>query len=338
MHSTSNHANNGSRTGASDNLQAVGMGSCPLVLGECVQGRLAMGPHFLITSPIGLFSWAEFAPSLNGGPLLVDPPERTKALRAVSRYLSEQDLPANGVLRVSTPIDPGQGFGTSTADIAASLRAAASAWRRVIGPGDIARIAVAIEPTDGSMYRGCVAFAHRDGVPLESLGQLPRFEALVACTGGVVDTVEFDRRRKDFRYPAHEEAELTAAWNMIRHANRLGDVALMARASTISAKVNEQLLRKPYFAEMVRFAECAGVDGIMAAHSGTALALILDPMRPGFHDRLREARAFLDDLELPASFQISNYAQRLGPATSTPARPVGGDRRDATSRAMAMAT
>jgi len=35
-----------------------GVGRCPLVLGECVQGRLEDGLHFLITSPIELFSSA----------------------------------------------------------------------------------------------------------------------------------------------------------------------------------------------------------------------------------------------------------------------------------------
>jgi L-threonine kinase len=293
---------------ALDNLSRLGMGCCPLVLGECVQGRSGDGRHFLITSPIGLFSWAEFAQDRTLGRLLAEPADRTKSLRAVARYLVEQDLPLSGVLRITTPLAPGQGFGTSTADIAAALRAVAASWGRTIEPEEIARIAIGIEPSDGSMYPGCVAFAHREGLLLESLGSLPPFEALVACTGGIVDTLAFDERRRDFRYSAGDERELLRAWDMMRHANSHRDVPLMARATTISATINEQLLPKPFFSELLRFVELSGIDGLMAAHSGTALALVLDPARPGCQERFAEARAFLSSLGLPAWFHISNGA------------------------------
>jgi L-threonine kinase len=311
------------RSAAADNLFTSGLGCCPLVLGECVQGRMAGGRHFLITSPIGLFSWAEFTADLGLGRLVVEPASRTKSLRAVAEYLAAQELPRSGVLRVVTPVDPGQGFGTSTADITAALRAAAASWGRAIPPETIARIAIAIEPSDGSMYPGCVAFAHREGVMLENLGALPPFEGLVACTGGIVDTVAFDERRRDFRYSARDERELAHAWDMLRHANSHRDTALMARATTVSATINEQLLPKPFFHEIRRFGELAAVDGLMAAHSGTALAMILDPARPGFQERLSEARAFLSELGVPAWFQISNGAvrQRVRTHSSRPVSP-----------------
>lgn len=292
-----------------------GLGCCPLVLGECVQGRTGAGRHFLITSPIGLFSWAEFSRDLELGRLEVEPADRTKSLEAVARYLREQGLPVSGHLRIATPVGPGQGFGTSTADITASVRAAAASWGRSVTPEQVARIAIDIEPSDGSMYPGCVAFAHREGALLESLGALPPFEALVACTGGTVDTVAFDERRRDFRYSAADERELMRAWDMLRHANSHRDTSLMARATTLSATINEQLLPKPCFAELSRFVELSGVDGLMTAHSGTALALVLDPSRPGFQERLAQARSFLSSLGLPGWFQISNGAVCQGVAT-----------------------
>jgi L-threonine kinase len=267
---------------------------------------LANGPHFLITSPIGLFSWAEFEPDPERERVVVEPADRSKSRIAVERYLEELALPLGGRLRIHTPQDPGQGFGTSTADITAALRAAGAAWHRSVPPEVIARVAATIEPTDGSMYPGCVAFAHLHGSLLEHLGQLPRFEALVACTGGVVDTVAFDVDRRRFRYSQRDEAELLRAWDMVRQANRRADVGLMARAATTSARINEQLLKKPLFAELSRFAELSGVDGLMAAHSGTALALVLDPSRPGYHVRLHEAQRFFEGLGLTRWFQVSN--------------------------------
>src|SRR4029077_359383 len=169
-----------------ENVETVGMGQCPLVLGECIQGQTSERRHFLITSPIGLFSWAEFIRSCDDDDsLTVEPAFCWKARTAVAEYLAQQGLPQAGTLRIATPIGSGQGFGTSTADITASLRAAAAAWNREISSETIARIAIGIEPSDGSMYPGCVAFAHREGVLIEDLGSLPSFESLVICTGGV---------------------------------------------------------------------------------------------------------------------------------------------------------
>src|SRR6185369_6204658 len=240
---------------ASLDARIVGMDSCPLTLGECVQGRLPDGRFFLITSPIGLCSHAEFAIDLACVDVAVVPPGLTKAQTAVRRYLAEEGLPAGGVLRVDCPLACGQGFGTSTGDITASLRAAAAAWGRHITPERIAGFAIEIEPTDGSMYPGCVAFAHREGFVIESLGRLPRFEAVIALPGGVVDTMAFDEYRRDHRYGARDQEDLLRAWAMVRYANRTDDVGLMAAAATISTRINEQLLPKLLFREMLRFAQ-----------------------------------------------------------------------------------
>ena len=299
-------------------MNIAGVGHCPLVLGECVQGRTAEGRHFLITSPIGLFSWAEFNPNCPSDRIRVEPASSWKSLAAVETYLEQRGLPLQGTLRIFTPLGAGQGFGTSTADISASLRAAAAAWNCTISAQEIAAIAIRIEPSDGSMYPGCVAFAHREGALIENLGCLPPFDSLVLCTGGVVDTMEFDQRRKDFKYSVNDEAQLMAAWAMVRHANGTQDTALLARASTVSARINEQLLAKPYFQELSEFIEMEAADGIMVAHSGTALALLFDPGRPDHVRRMAEAVTFVAGLGPPACFQISNRTmyQRVSFITS----------------------
>jgi uncharacterized protein involved in propanediol utilization len=173
------------------------------------------------------------------------------------------------------------------------------------------------------MYPGCVAFAHREGRLLEPLGRLPRFEAVVALFGGMVDTSVFDEYRRGYWYSPHDQQDLLTAWRMVRQANRTGDVSLMAAAATISARINEQLLPKPLFREMLEFAERTGIEGLMAAHSGTALAFILDPSRAGYLDRLMAARRFVEGLGLPSWFQIGNDADHdvVSPVVVTP-RPV----------------
>jgi uncharacterized protein involved in propanediol utilization len=284
----------------------AGLGSCPLVLGECVQGRLSDRGYFLITAPVNTFSWAEYVPDPALGRVIVDPPQRTKSLAAVTRYLSFSGYPASGVLRVFTPVRPGLGFGTSTADITASIRAAAAAWGEIATPDAISAIATGIEPTDGSMYPGSVAFDHRRGVLLECLGSLPLFYALVICGEGEVDTVAFDARRKDFRYSRQDEQELRTAWDMVRYATRKQDLSILASASTISARINEQILPKPYFREMYEFMERSGLEGLIVGHSGTLLAFLFDPNGPGFLNKLERTREFAAALHPRSWIEVSN--------------------------------
>jgi|HubBroStandDraft_3_1064219.scaffolds.fasta_scaffold31582_2 uncharacterized protein involved in propanediol utilization len=295
-----------SRTAAAGGVTTLGLGHCPLVLGECVQGRLRDRGHFLITAPVNTFSWAEFAPDPALGRVVVDPPERTKSLAAVTRFLSAAGRPASGALKVFTPVRPGLGFGTSTADITASIRAAAAAWGEVAAPEVISAIATTLEPTDGSMYPGSVAFDHRRGLLLERLGPLPLFYALVVCAGSEVDTVAYDACRKDYLYSPDDERELRLAWDMVRHAARTQDLSVLASACTLSARINEQLLPKPYFHEMYEFMELTGLEGLIVGHSGALLAFLLDPSCPGFFEKLDQTRKFASDLCTGGWLEISN--------------------------------
>ncbi len=293
-------------TAAAERVKSLGLGHCPLVLGECVQGRLRDRGHFLITSPVSTFSWAEFVPDPDLGRVVVDPPQRTKSLAAVTKYLTAAGRPASGHLKVFTPIEPGLGFGTSTADITASVRAAAAAALETAAPETISAIAAGIEPSDGSMYTGSVVFDHRRGLLLERLGPLPLFHALVVCNGGEVDTVAFDACRRDFLYSPDDERELRLAWDMVRYAARRQDVSVLASACTISARINEQLLPKPYFREMYEFMQLTGLEGLIVGHSGTLQAFLFDPRAPGFLAKLDQTRRFVTDLNPRTWLEISN--------------------------------
>lgn len=288
-------------------VPSTGTGSCPLVLGECVQGRIGEGPHFLITSPISLYSRAEFVADLEMQELLVEPAHYVKSLGGVCQYLEEEGLPLSGRLKVCSGARVSLGFGTSTADITASLRAAASAWKRRISPARISRIAIGIEPSDGSMYSGSVAYAHREGRLLERFGRLPRFRAVAILCGDGVDTVEFDKRRVHFKYPESSQRKLQTAWNMVREAERSGSVSLLAEAGTLSATVNQDLLPKDLFDECRYAAGPLGAEGLFVAHSGSILAFILDPVRPDHEARYRSVLRYVADLPSLGWMELANY-------------------------------
>ncbi len=287
----------------------VGIGSGPLVVGECVQGRRPDGLHFLITAPLAVHSTARF--ERGEEPLRVEPPNRTKALRAVSAYLTDNDLPARGTLYIETPLPLSNGFGTSTADITASLRAVADSWARTVSPETISKYAIDIEPTDGSMYPESVAYAHREGRLLERLGQLPPFRALVVLDGQTIDTVEFDKWRHNISYTSEEIEQFSKAPEVIREANRQGDLQKIARACTASARINDRFVPKPLFAEMLSLVDQGLGEGLIAAHSGTALSLILDPSRPGASERYAEALRRVDALPHQGRLELANFSGDL---------------------------
>lgn len=277
------------------------------MLGECVQGRIGDGPHFLITSPISLLSRAEFIADTSLGRLVVEPAHYVKSQAGVLQYLAEEGLPSSGLLRVHSGARTSLGFGTSTADVAASLRAAASAWKRRISPSKISRIASKIEPSDGSMYAGSVAYAHREGRLLERFGELPRFRAVAVICDDGIDTVEFDRQRVHFRYSEHDQKKLRMAWDMVRVAERSGSVRLLAEAGTISAGINQELLPKHLFEEFRRAAGPLGAEGLFVAHSGSLLAFILDPARPDHEACYERVLRYVNDLAAPTWMELVNY-------------------------------
>lgn len=289
-----------------ESMVVRGEGWCPLVLGECVQGRLEDGLHFLITAPIPVFVRGEFHCDPSISDLTIEPAACVKTLKAVVAYMRDEGLPERGRLRVHDTTRPGLGFGTSTGDITACLRAVASAWGRQIPPETISRLAVAIEPTDGSMYEGSVAYAHREGRLLERLGELPAFRAVGVIAGEGFDTVGFDEVRKDFRYPSHEVERLRSAWRLVREANRTGNVRLLAEASTASAEINQQLLPNPLFGELNQPARQLGAEGCFVAHSGTLASLIFDPARPDSERCVERAKRHLESLEPLGMFDLAN--------------------------------
>lgn len=290
-----------------------GFGCAPLVLGECVQGRLDDGLDFLITAPLALHSRARFQPGNADGRVEVRPATCTKSQHAVKQWLHERGLPERGRLELHTPLPASHGFGTSSADITASLRAVADAYGQTVTPEEISRIAISIEPTDGSMYADAVAYAHRQGRLLERLGTSPGFVALTICDKNGIDTLEFDRRRgAGFAYDAWEIRDLRRAWEMVREANRSGSLALLGQACLISARINERFLPKPHFAEMHQLVEEGLGEGLITAHSGTALALLLDPNRPDHQEQCEEAMLRLDRISDKNCLRLSNRAAPRG--------------------------
>ncbi|MEM7350856.1 MAG: hypothetical protein AAF657_08630, partial [Acidobacteriota bacterium] len=106
----------------------------------------------------------------------------------------------------------------------------------------------------------------------------------------------FDLTRRHFRYSQSDQQRLREAWEMVRAAIRRGRIGPMARAGTISARINQQLLPKPFLGEALAALAPLEAEGLFIAHSGSTIAFVFDCLRPGFELRWERATSFLVDL------------------------------------------
>jgi uncharacterized protein involved in propanediol utilization len=252
-------------------LGRAGEGVANGTLGELVQGQTVAGEDFLVTFPVAL--WSRVRVVINDSGIVIAPARKSKARRMASLVLQRLGLPNVGaVLEIDCRVPEGKGCASSTADVVATARAVCDATGLQLEPGEIGELAVQIEPSDGVMWDGVVAFNHRAGRLLRHLGKLPTLRLVALDLGGHVDTVHFNRRPKD--YSPNERRLCQEALEQVAAAVDRSDVQLLGEACTRSARIHQRILPKPELPDLIHIAEETGGTGVSIAHSGTVVGLI----------------------------------------------------------------
>ncbi|MBI2455338.1 MAG: GHMP kinase [candidate division NC10 bacterium] len=258
----------------------------PGTCGELVQGVL-QGVSFHVTCPVDLF--AEVTVSRVGSFCPDGRRNWSKAREAMARTLVFLGAPRTRLgLTIRSEIPRGKGMGSSTADVAGAIVATAELARRPLDLRTVARLALSVEPTDGSLFPGIVCFDHREGLILESLGEALPLAILVLDFGGRVDTVAFnlvDRRS----LLAPMEGQFREALAMVRAGVAHRDAWSVGEGASLSAECNQRILPKPFLPAVRREGQDVGAVGVCVAHSGTAVGLLLEAGR----DDLAQIRARL---------------------------------------------
>ncbi|MGB9887426.1 MAG: GHMP kinase [Moorellales bacterium] len=251
----------------------------PGCCGELVEGLLGEC-DFLISCPVNLASVVTVRLEPHGQRVLV-PPGKEKTRRAVEttlRYLGRPDWGAR--VEVNSSLPPGKGMGSSSADVCAAIAATALAFGRQLDYGELARLAVSVEPTNSTFLPGLALFDHLEARFLQFLGPPPAMALLVVDCGGEVDTLAFNRR-PDLRGLRRLNQPLTnRALKLIGLGLTQRDPRLVARGATLSAWANQRILPLPLFRPLLRWALSRGAWGVNVAHSGTVMGIFLDPSRP----------------------------------------------------------
>jgi uncharacterized protein involved in propanediol utilization len=251
--------------------------------GEILQGVFVNGRKLrrgLVTLPCELMRvTATFTPSRSGG-VAVRPAWCRKAAVAAQLTLAELGQPATGgTLTISSNITPSRGFGSSTADVTASIGAVLDATDRSLPHAVIASLAVAAEKASDSLMYGdrAVLFAHREGSLIEDLGAcLMPIHVLGFGTSGDghgVDTLAMPPAR----YTSWEIEAFRTLLGALRRAIRLRDADLLGRVATASAKLNQLHLPIPRFADILTVARNSRAVGVQVAHSGDVAGLLFAP-------------------------------------------------------------
>jgi L-threonine kinase len=251
-----------------------------MTCGEFVQGVGVDGP-FLISCPIDLCGSAVCTRSDSTGHIRVVPDDRLKTAQALRLLMSQGDLRAGLEVRLANMAPIGRGYGSSTADIAAGLAAAATVLGIDLTVDAIGRLATSVEPTDGSFAPGLVVFDHVHGERSEMLGDPPAGYVLVADPGYEMETADVHRDLG----PGIGSAEANEALEMVRAGVAARDLGLIGKGSTLSAHANQTRLPNPLLQRLELMApRCSGA-GLIVAHSGTIAGILFADADAASHGR-----------------------------------------------------
>ena len=227
------------------------------------------GP-FLISCPIDLRGSAVCTRSDSTGQIRVVPDDRIKTAEVLSLLMPEGDLRTGLEVLLSDTAPVGRGYGSSTADIAAGLAAAATVLGIDLTVQAIGQLAIRIEPTDSSFAPGLVIFDHVHGERLEMLGDPPAAYVLVADPGYELETADVHRDLG----PGISGADVDEALELVRAGVAARDLRLIGKGSTLSAHANQARIRNPILEQLELLAtRCSGA-GLVVAHSGTIAGVL----------------------------------------------------------------
>ena len=270
----------------------TGVGRCFGTFGELLQGVLPdQGREFLITLPITQYSTVTFTMLAGSHDVRVFPSHKGKSRRLAEKLIQILNLEAGGLLHVQSELPEGKGQASSSADMVATALAIQSASNLSLSPAVLARVMSSIEPSDGVMYQGFVSFYRREGKLRKFLGYLPSLTIIALDEGGQVDTIGFDKRPKPFSQVRRTEYE-----NLLfegEEAVARGDLRSLGEVATRSAIMNQEVLYKAHLNLLLELRERYDALGVVIAHSGTHLGLLLDPNSPNYLSKLSSIGAEL---------------------------------------------
>ncbi|MQY38425.1 L-threonine kinase [Streptomyces sp. RB17] len=275
--------------GAAGAADAVpGTGRAYGTFGELLQGVLpGTDRHFMVTFPLAKWSTATLRYSARATGITVWPPHKAKAQRIARTALAAAGHTGGGVLELHSDLPEGKGMASSSADLVATVRAVGAVLGTTFPPTVIERLLRDIEPSDGVMYDEVVAYYHREAELRSGLGVLPAMTIVAHDEGGQIDTIRHNRSAR----PVGDEdkVEYGRLLAELCDAVRARDLPGVGRVATRSAELNALARPRPALRELRDICEATGGLGVVCAHSGTVLGILVAADDPDHDTKVRAA-------------------------------------------------
>ncbi|MDH6363390.1 L-threonine kinase [Enterococcus sp. PF1-24] len=245
---------------------------CPGSCGELIQGWVGDSQK-LVSYGINSFSWATIA---EGSQKLKTADK--KAWLALQKSLHKLNLPAaeaeNLSLHIYSELPIAKGMASSTADIAATCLAVAEYYQRELAIEDIIEICLEIERTDSTLFSSLTLFEQEFGKVRESSGWRPNFYVLVLEPEERIATDTFHSQATSQLF-YQQRYQFRAVYEKYLAAVEEKSIQKLGTAASESATLNQGILAKPFFEELLMIKEHFQLMGINVAHSGSVVGLMI---------------------------------------------------------------
>ncbi|MDR3105733.1 MAG: L-threonine kinase [Yokenella regensburgei] len=250
----------------------MAVAQCPASCGELIQGWI-LDSEKLISCPIDWYSTVEVR---SGAPLADERPlSRAMINQVLALFHYPVKMSQSLRLEIHSTIPIAKGMASSTADIAATAVATAHHLGHTLDEATLAKLCVALEPTDSTIFRQLTLFDHNDASTQEACAAQPKIDVLVLESPETLRTEDYHRTPRRAGLLAGAPM-LKQAWEKVRLACASHDPILLGEAATLSAIASQPLLPKPHFSTLLDVAEACDLYGINVAHSGSVVGLLLD--------------------------------------------------------------
>lgn len=188
---------------------------CPASCGELLQGWI-LGGEKLISCPINWYSRVSVTP---GKPGRNERPRMRQMLRQVLVHFGEPPLLAERIcIEFESTIPVAKGLASSTADIAATAIATARLLGQSLSDRALARLCVALEPTDSTIFKDLTLFDHQTAQTQLPFSWLPDIDIVLLESSQTLVTAEFHQRNR-YSLLLKQAPNLAKAMQQFRLAN-----------------------------------------------------------------------------------------------------------------------
>lgn len=257
------------------------LGICRGSLGELFQGPSFHCDDEIVIisalirqhSAVRLTAAEQNVPVELAGRLQIDQVSHPKAFKALDLFcaLKGVEVPG-GVWSIESGLAVGRGMASSTADIVAIVRCAASYHGLEVSVAELIQILSEIERSDSVFLDQLALFCSSRHQVIQVFDRLPTLYAAYFHEPDVVDTegskASLLAHYQDYRSSYHSLYQYTL--QAFGNRDRQG----ICQASTRSSQLGQYVIQKPHFVELHNRMHQFKADGVITAHTGSVLGYL----------------------------------------------------------------